>query len=221
MPPLLCVDSDIFTLMAAAGRLDRLPALAGVAPDAIRRLAALPHMLAKGKAFRDYPQAARDTALAAANVVPGLTERPTDNNTYNRLAGTPGIDPGEALLFAVMAEQPVYWLATADRRSLVSLATAAEVDDIRQRVAGRVVSFEAVFFRLVEADGLAATAAAFAAVGLSTNPKVRTLIRAPGGDTELAGICSYLRDICRSTGGPGHLLHCPPCPQAAAGVCRL
>ena len=162
---LLIVDSDIFVLLSAAGRLDRVAELLGVSVADIRRLPALPSQLERGKNFKkNYSDAVRATASAKCQTVPPIEGRPDDDDRFQRLVETNNIDEGEALLFALVSENEHFYLASGDKRSMVALGTTGALADVRTAVAGRVICLEATLKMLIEADGVAVTAAAFAAV---------------------------------------------------------
>jgi hypothetical protein len=76
---ILLIDSDIFVLLSAAGVLDDLIECLGFKQSNVRRLAALPKQLERGRAFRRYNQAFRDKALACCREFPALLDRPASN----------------------------------------------------------------------------------------------------------------------------------------------
>lgn len=160
---ILLIDTDIFTLLAGAGLLSRALEVLGFATPETRRLPALPHQL-RGKKFKGFPPATLAAVSTLANGTPELTERPTSDDVVQRLVAVKGIDSGEALLFALMHERPVCWLASGDQRAMQALATTEEVSDIARAVSGRVICLEAVVWLLLQADGYAATAANFRTV---------------------------------------------------------
>src|SRR5262249_22743306 len=85
-----------------------------------------------------------------------------DADLMERLTRVVGIDPGEALYFASLAERPELAMMTGDRRALMVLAAAPELRDICDRIAGRVLCFEEILDALVEAHGPRPIGASFA-----------------------------------------------------------
>jgi hypothetical protein len=101
----LLIDSDAFVLLSGADLLDRGLALLGFDRNSACRLSALPYMIRRGKRFLQLCQpSTRDRALAACSVVPEITDRPSDG-LLQTLIAFPGIDDGEALMYALLAEQ--------------------------------------------------------------------------------------------------------------------
>jgi hypothetical protein len=200
---LLIVDSDIFILLSAAGLLSRVAELLGVKSENVRRLDALPFQLEKGKAFKkNYSDVVRDAAKKQCDLVSPLTDRPKDDETLQRLTDTDGIDPGEALLFALASEESHYYLASGDKRAMVALATAGDLADIRAAVSGRIVCLEETLRMLVVAEGVAPIAAAFASVR-EANQALRVIFSeaaATNQDECLRYIASYFNDLVSKVG---------------------
>ena len=199
---LLIVDTDVFILLAAAGRLDRVAELLDVSVENIRRLDALPYQLEKGKRFKKtYPDEVRAEAHAKSMTVLPVEGRPADH-LFQRLVDTPDIDEGEALLFGLVAEQEHFYLASGDKRAMVALGSAGDLGDVRAAVAGRVVCFEAALKLLVEHDGVADTAAAFAAVR-EANQTLRVVFSEAAATNQaqcLHYIASYFNDLTTKVG---------------------
>ncbi len=196
---LLLIDTDVFVLLAAAGLINRVAELLGFEIDHIRRLYPVEHQLTRGKKFREkYPQAVRDTALRAARAIIPLTDRPEDDSLLQRLVVT-DIDEGEALMFALMAENSSWFLATGDRRALVALSKNKDLTKLRASLAGRLVCLEMMLRKLVRADGVEKIAAAFAPVR-DCDTKLRVVFseaNATSLDGCLEGIDSYLAGLRR------------------------
>jgi len=76
---------------------------------------------------------------------------PQDTRIVASLAGIPGIDSGEAVLFALAAEQAKSMLFTGDKKSLRALANAAQCAALRPVLAGRLLCLEQVIARLIKA----------------------------------------------------------------------
>ena len=217
---LLCIDSDIFAILAVAKRLDRAAELLGFLPASLRRLPALEHMLARQSSFAQFDQVQKSTILSAAQKIPPFTDSPTSKSVHQKLSTTPGIDPGEATIFAVMTEQPILWVASGDSRCMKSLCANANLADVRNAVASRTICLEAVIYLLIQADGYPETAAALSCV--RGHRTVRCLF--PDNvsckpDLPLEGVSSYLRSLCSELGRG--FLHCPPCPNSHQGTCTI
>ena len=200
---LLLMDSDIFVLLAGAGLLDRAITALGFSVEKVRRLAALPHQLRKGRSFRQrFPGPIRSLALAECQRVAAIENRPDDDDALARLIAIDDIDEGEALLLALTAESDVCYLASGDKRALVALATRDAVQKIRQAVAGRIISLEIVLEALVEAEGAANVGPALASIR-AANTTINVLF---GHQTDfdqqdrLRAIASYRDDLIRQVG---------------------
>lgn len=148
--PLLLVDSDAFTLLAAADLLEPLAEALAIDPAGIRRLPALPHQLDRGRRLRkQYDAGALARARTACERYPAVPGIPTDLDRLARLNQVSHLDEGEALLFALLCEHPSWLLTTGDKRAVIALGTAAELQDIRDQLRGRVLPLEATLIRLV------------------------------------------------------------------------
>jgi hypothetical protein len=69
------------------------------------------------------------------------------------LTAVEGIDYGEAVLMECACRLPESVLATGDKRSLQALATAGECQATCLGLARRVITFEQVLYRLIDACG--------------------------------------------------------------------
>jgi hypothetical protein len=199
---LLLIDTDVFVLLAAAGLVGRVAELLGFELTEVRRLHPVERQLTRGRQFRQrFPEPVREKALFAARTVAPITERPEDDTLLQKLTLT-DIDEGEALMIALLAENPSWLLTTGDRRALVSLAKDSALADVRAAVAGRLVPIESVLRKLVTTDGVEAVAAAFAPVR-DCDIKLRVIFseaNATNLDSCLEGIDSYLAALKREVG---------------------
>lgn len=153
--PILLIDTDLFVLLAGAGLLPHLAQCLGVPHENMRRLPSLQSQI-KSKRFIDkIPVAELARLQQAINDIPAWTDSPADTAVLDRLAAVPDIDPGEALLFATLYEQPVYLLASGDKRSMIALGNAPGLDDVRTAIKGRIVSLETALTLLVNQNGAA------------------------------------------------------------------
>ena len=138
----LLVDTDVFAKLGIAGLLDQLYDLFGVSIDACGRLPALPHMLRRGALPTLYGKEACERLVPIAESM-GLA--PVASTAWlARLANVSQIDPGEAQLFASVAEHELI-VVTGDKRSVLA---ASKVDGMVDALNGRVASMEAVLLRL-------------------------------------------------------------------------
>jgi hypothetical protein len=127
----------------------------------VRRLAALPKQLERGRAFRRFDQSFRDKALACCEKFPALLDRPASSAHWEALLSVDQIDAGEALLFAKLAEGNASLLATGDQRSLIALGNADQLRLFRNEIRGRVICLESALLRLVNSLGADVVGKAF------------------------------------------------------------
>lgn len=201
---LLLVDSDAFTLLAAADLLEPLAEALGINPACIRRLPALPHQLDRGRRLRkQYDAAAIARARAACDEYPAVPGIPTDLDRLARLNQEPNLDEGEALLFALLCEYPSWLLTTGDKRAVIALGTAAGLQDVRDQLRGRILPLEAALIRLVEHLGAKT-------LGEHLQPQAKSYktleilfgFKDEFDDAEcLRQLNSYLRDLVAQAGG--------------------
>ena len=195
---LLLVDSDIFIILSAAGVFERTAEVLAFDLADVRRLPALERQLRRGTEFRrKYPSEVRDAALSSALRVPALTERPRDTGILDQLRPVSDIDEGEAVLYALMCERPSYLLASGDKRAMRALAARAEVRNVRDALAGRIICLEAAVRALVRRDGVAQVADAFTPLR-SVNQTLSVVFSQGSATTErdcLTALDSYLRDL--------------------------
>jgi hypothetical protein len=157
---LLFVDSDAFVLLAGAGMLEKCAGLLGFPLSNTRRLDALPYMLKKGRLPKSYPADAIAAAMSTCTAIAALTAAPSEQSSA-WVTDAPGIDPGEAFLFAHMLDDPRTLLLTGDKRALVALAGTPSLAAVATSVAGRVVCVEAALSLLVRNLGISQVAPAF------------------------------------------------------------
>lgn len=194
---ILLVDSDVFILFAAAGVLERVAELLGFRLRDVRRLPALPQQLQRSRAFRQrYPEHARLAGSDWCGRIAPLKHRPALDAVAKKLMMLNDIDSGEAEMLSHVAESPFYYLASGDKRSMIALATAPELADIRAAVAGRIICLEAVLALLIRADGPEPVTAAF--TPLRTCHKSLTIFFS---ETDcLDAVQDYLDNLVKQTG---------------------
>jgi hypothetical protein len=124
----------------------------------------------------------------------------------DRFLALEGIDPGEAMLFALAAETEGAVVATGDKRACVALASATP--SLLPRLGGKILCLEPALELLLDAAGFATLAPALARVR-EHNATLRVLL--PQGEATpehsfRSGLDSYLRDLRSRVGG---LLYSP------------
>jgi hypothetical protein len=200
---LLIIDTDLFVLLAAAGLVGRVAELLGFNVADVRRLPALPYQLRKGKNFKKkYSEDVLDAAVEQAGSIAPVTERPLNDALFQRLIDTDNIDSGEAEVIAVAVERGHIYLASGDKRWMRALVAAPNLADVRAALAGRVICTEIVLRLLVESDGVAAVASAFAAVR-EGNQTLRVVFSEAAATDQvqcLSYIRSYYTDLVRDVG---------------------
>lgn len=201
---LLLVDSDAFTLLAAADLLEPLAASLAIDPAGIRRLPALPHQLDRGRRLRkQYDAGAIARARAACERYPAVPGIPAELDRLARLNQVSHLDEGEALLFALLCEHPSWLLTTGDKRAVIALGTAAGLQDVRDQLRGRVLPLEAALIRLVHHLGADAVGRRLRPLGAAyTTLEILFGFKDAFDDAEcLRQLDSYLRDLIAQAGG--------------------
>lgn len=138
----LLIDSDAFSKLGAAGLLPEAAKVLQVPWSDCYRLAALPYMLKKGRFSKKLGPALCVELLSLAEQLPAVPEEPSD--LIDTLVAVEGIDPGEALLFAAVADSDNL-LLSGDKRALRAVK---EVPGLADRLRGRIVTLEAVVLAL-------------------------------------------------------------------------
>ncbi len=193
----LFIDSDVFLLLAGAAKIEDAIRVLGFEPSRCHRLQPLPHMLDKSRLLRArYSESVRSRAKIACRQVPALLERPS-GELMQRFLDIEGVNPGEALLYALLAERSGYLLASGDKIAMRAIGSDAKAGDLRALVAGRVICLESMVRRLVVKDGAAAVASSFRDV-LDSNTTLRVVFTEVNVKQEgrcLAGLDSYVADL--------------------------
>lgn len=185
----LLVDTDIFCKLAVGGILDDAVRVFGVELDQCGRLAALPHMLRRGKLRKQLGDAASEALIPRAEAVPVL---PTPEPTWlDKLAPVPQIDPGEAQLFALAAQEGLI-VVSGDKRALTALKAVAEV---RDALAGRIVVLEALLIRLCDVHGSAEVRARIGP--MAAVDKMVQVCFSPGNPDPTGALLSYYGSLVR------------------------
>jgi hypothetical protein len=143
----LLLDTDLFCKLGIVGLFDAAVDALGVSESDCRRLAALPHMLRRGRLPRRYGQAQCEALANRAEAIAAIPDVAID--WLDTLTNVPDVDPGEAQLLSVAAETGA-WLLTGDKRAL---RTVAQVPGFPEALTGRIITFEAVLLVLCRALG--------------------------------------------------------------------
>jgi hypothetical protein len=197
---LLLVDSDAAILLAASGLFGELLEALGLDFARARRLDALSHMLRRGQKAQKYRDL-KEILLDWCEKVAPLKEAP-ENDEIRQLLVRDDIDPGEAVLFALLYENPGYLLTTGDKRCLKELASGEDLCDVQRSLSGRVICMETAIEILVARLGIRRVAAAFTPL----RPYNRTLsvIFSRGEETSetdcLEALRSYIRELTEDVG---------------------
>lgn len=209
---LLLIDTDMLVLLGGSETLSIVLDLLGFRMDQARRLAAATCQLQRGRRFKDaYPAPLLQSAFRTAGMIAPITEPPRDLELADRLARVSAIDPGEAQLFALLAEHPAYYLTSGDKRALTAVGQERELSGLRERIRGRIICLESILKLLVMKSGAAAIGAAFEV--LRRHKTLSVLLSATqtkDDQTCLQGIDSYIKDLVTQTGHG--FLHLPELP---------
>lgn len=154
-------DNDVLSRIAAAGMVEHVLAVVGIGAERAYCLPSLVPMLGEKKRIgRSMTPEAREAALRGIAGVRVWRDSP-DATLRGRLAAVPGIDDGEAVIFAALVEDRTLALATGDKVSLRALCAAPELRDVRDALAGRVLCLETLLHGLVMRHGALAVGEAF------------------------------------------------------------
>jgi len=156
-------------------------------------------MLRKGQLARKYPKGILDKASAWCERIGAVEERPA---TELHALLLEVVDPGEALLFATVAELEGGLIASGDKSACVAIATESSLSAVRPLLAGKVICLESALDMLLDTVGFEALARALTVVR-EHNRTVRLLLpeaQATSEDHFRVGLDSYLREITETTG---------------------
>ena len=122
------------------------------------------------------------------------------------LTEQPGIDAGEAVLFAVCARMQNTFLATGDKQCLLGLSMAAETNSecgvVCQELTGKVFCFEQILSRILDQFGFEAIREKLIQ-GRECDTGLRLWLGSTLDANEerfRAGLTSYLDELKRGTG---------------------
>ncbi len=143
----LLFDTDVFCKLHVAGLLSETVGLFAAGLGDCGRLAALPHMLRRGKLRNRLGGDACDALIPVAEAVPVI---PQPSDTWlDELIPLEGIDVGEAQIFAAAAETGLL-VISGDRRALRALK---DIERFASALIGRIVVLEAVLIALCDRLG--------------------------------------------------------------------
>jgi hypothetical protein len=148
----LFVDNDVILKLAQYGILEHLISLFPGPADLIALDSARYKLLPKRNRLelcKTEEVAGRVEAFLDA-AVPASTE-PVDVELLERLNGSPGIDTGEALLFATAASADNARVLTGDKRALAGLGGLQDAY-CSQALAGKIIMLEALLQRFTQID---------------------------------------------------------------------
>jgi len=144
----LLIDTDAFYKLAMAGVIDETLQLLGSDRGHCARLAALPHMLRRGRLRKKLGDSVCDSLIPIAESLPVL--QPANPEWLDRLTPFTAIDPGEAQLFAVAAESGTN-VVTGDKRAVQALKN---VPGFAERLESRIALLEAALLCVCRARGV-------------------------------------------------------------------
>ena len=138
----LLLDTDAFCKLGIAGLLSEAIAVFGANTVDCGRLAALPYMLRRGGLRDKFGNKACDDLMDLAQRIP-VAIKPSER-WLEPLASIAIVDPGEAQLMALSAEQGSF-LITGDKRGLGGVK---DIPEYVESLDGQVVVLEAVLAAL-------------------------------------------------------------------------
>lgn len=141
------VDTDAFCKLAIGNILADSLQIFGVSLGGCGRLPALPHMLRRGRLRKKLGGRISDELLPLAESIP-VIRRP-HSDWLDRLTPVPSIDPGEAQILALAAEEQRMVLS-GDKRALDALKGMPE---FVEALAGRIVMPDAILLELCDMLG--------------------------------------------------------------------
>lgn len=154
MAGLVLMDNDAALKLARYDLLDQALLTMGCTPGEVRVLHTASYALLPAKAPLRHckDEASADRLRAFLRQVGAVDQAAVNTEWLDALVEIPGIDPGEALLFALAATQPDAIIVTGDKRAMRALCAAPEASGIVAALAGRVLCMETLFRGLVEQE---------------------------------------------------------------------
>jgi hypothetical protein len=136
--------------------------------------------------------------IAAAQTTPV-----PNGKDYEALSSVAGIDAGEAILYAAVANSEADLLLTGDKVSVRSLADSESCTRVRQRLARRILCVEQVVDRVIEAQGFEYLRGKLSKSGPISDGALRLCFSKGAASMESearAGLTSFIGDLRRQGG---------------------
>lgn len=204
------IDNDALLKLASYDLLDTVLTMFDIAPGDIRVLATAKYSLlpAKDRLRRCKMEECADRLGSFLATARKLASDDVDGSMLDSLSAKPGIDPGEAMMLAAAASDSDPFVITGDKRALEALQTGEGLDEVREALAGRVLSLELLFSFLVEGNFDQVQERVRKQPGVDKAIANAFGVSAPAGlDSVRAALDSYVEYLRRST---GTLLHPSP-----------
>jgi hypothetical protein len=150
----LFIDNDALLKLANYDLLDTALMMFGIQPKDINVLATAKYVLLPGKDRLRHCKT-EETAQRLENFLLKaikLNAESVASEVLDALYVKPGIDAGEALIFAMAASDPDSYVITGDKRALAAMHDGKGLGDVRGALAGRVFSLELLFLFLIKCD---------------------------------------------------------------------
>jgi len=198
----LFVDNDVILKLAQYGILEQLTMLFTGTTDLVALDSARYKLLPKRNRLelcKTEDVAGRVEAFLDAAIT--VSSEPVDVEILEELNGSPGIDAGEALLFAAAASAKNTRVLTGDKRALAGLG-GLQHSNCAQALAGKIIMLEALIQGFSQADpGLTQTV-------VRSNPTVDKALTNVFGvsspassDSVMDGLESYKGHLKKTLGG--------------------
>lgn len=207
---ILFIDNDALLKLANYDLLDTALVMFNIRPEDTYILATAQYVLLPAK---DRLRRCKTEQCAARleSFLPRVTKLRADDAdaaTLDALAERPGIDAGEAVMFAVAALQSDSFIITGDKRAIEALQTGQGQEGVREALAGRILSIELLFSFMVEGDFTQVQARVRSQPGVDMALTHIFGVSAPASlESVRAGLDSYVAHLRRLT---GTLLHPSP-----------
>jgi len=180
----LLIDNDIFIVLAGAKLLSPAISILGFEIGNAKRLDTLPYVMRKNMI---HTVDVIERVIKACKYVSVIDTYP-DATVHQQLSEEAKIDVGEALLYALLAENGSFLLTSNDKNAMRSLTLSTSLHHIKAAIAGRVICLETILLMLIEKYGVERIGEALAPV-ISTNVILRVAF-SPG--------CIAMPDECRN-----------------------
>jgi len=206
----LFIDNDALLKLASYDLLDTALNMFNIQWEDIQVLATAKYALlpAKDRLRRCKTEQCATRLESFLSRVTKLSADDADATTLDALAERPGIDAGEAVMFAVAASKSDSFIITGDKRALEALQIGQSLDGVREALAGRVLSLELLFSFMVEGDFAQVQACVISQPGVDKALTNIFGVSAPASlESVRAALDSYVAHLRRLT---GTLLHPSP-----------